>query len=141
MRVGLTCLGYFTLRVEVPMGWSLNGLKHLATICSWNASWCAIAATHYSLRRCIYSILTREQLMNLICSLLRYYYKVGQLHYSLCKLPIFLNVRLHCDNSYRQFVNQAWYYHMSSHVVFSSTNSKFYINILWNMLYIKEHVR
>jgi len=29
MRVGLTCLGYFTLRVEVSMGWSVYGLKCL----------------------------------------------------------------------------------------------------------------
>ena len=32
MRVGLTRLGYFTLRIEVSMGWSVNGLKRLATI-------------------------------------------------------------------------------------------------------------
>ena len=27
LRVGLTCLGYFTLRVEVPMNWCAYGLK------------------------------------------------------------------------------------------------------------------
>ena len=31
MRVGLTCLGYFTLRVEVFMGWSVDELKRLVT--------------------------------------------------------------------------------------------------------------
>ena len=30
MIVGLTCLGYFTLRVEVSMSWNVNGLKRLA---------------------------------------------------------------------------------------------------------------
>jgi len=32
MRVGLACLGYFTLRVDVSMGWNVNGLKRLSTV-------------------------------------------------------------------------------------------------------------
>ena len=31
MGVGLRSLGYFTIRVEVSMGWSVNGLNRLAT--------------------------------------------------------------------------------------------------------------
>jgi len=32
MRIWLTCLGYFTLRVEVSMGWNLDGILLMAVL-------------------------------------------------------------------------------------------------------------
>jgi len=44
-------------------------------MCCWKTSWCAIPATYYSLMRCTASILIREYLMILMCSLLRFIMK------------------------------------------------------------------
>ena len=50
-------------------------MSWLMIFCCWKTSWYAKAATYYSLGRLTYSILTREQLMHLMCSLLRFYMK------------------------------------------------------------------